>query len=231
MNQIEDGAAEHREIGELLPWFVNGRLSDADRQRVDAHLRGCGACGDELTMQRRIYEVMSVEAGVEHMPMAGLNRLRRRIESLDAAAPAPAPGAPQVATRSEAPDAWSSRQRRGAIAASLAMMVVGAFAALLWNQHERRIAPAYYTVTTTASQPANAAIRAVFVPTVTLSELQALLDEAHLRIVSGPTEAGVYSLAVSGSPSVGWSLQRLRGHDVVRFAESVAPGPVAGPMQ
>jgi hypothetical protein len=166
------------------------------------------------------------------MPMAGLNRLRRRIESLDAAAPAPAPGAPEVATRSEAPDAWSLRQRRGAIAASLATMVVGAFAALLWNQHERRIAPAdYYTVTTTATQPANAAIRAVFAPTVTLSELQALLDEAHLKIVSGPTEAGVYSLAVSGSPSVGWSLQRLRGHDVVRFAESVAPGPVAGPMQ
>ena len=230
MNQIEDGTAEHREIGELLPWFVNGRLSDADRQRVDAHLRVCGACSDEFTMQRRIYDVMSVEAGVEHMPMAGLNRLRRRIESLDAAGPAP--GAPDVAARSEAPAGSSLRQRRGAIAASLAMAVVGAFAALLWNQHERRIAPAdYYTVTTTAPPVANAVIRAVFAPTVTLSELQALLDDAHLRIVSGPTEAGVYSLAVSGSPSVDWSLQRLRGHDVVRFAESVAPGSVTGRMQ
>jgi anti-sigma factor RsiW len=230
MNQIEDSTAEHQEIGELLPWFVNGRLSDADRQRVDAHLRLCGACSDELTMQRRIYDVMAVEAGVEHMPMAGLNRLRRRIESLDAAGPAP--GAPEVAARSEAPAGSSLRQRRGAIAASLAMAVVGAFAALLWNQHERRIAPAnYYTVTTTAPQAANAAIRAVFTPTVTLSELQALLDDAHLKIVSGPTEAGVYSLAVSGSPSVDWSLQRLRGHDVVRFAESVAPASVTGPMQ
>jgi len=112
------------------------------------------------------------------------------------------------------------------------MAVVGAFAALLWNQHERRIAPAnYYTVTTPAPQAANAAIRAVFTPTVTLSELQALLDDAHLKIVSGPTEAGVYSLAVAGSPSVDWSLQRLRGHDVVRFAESVAPGSGAGPVQ
>src|SRR6202023_3485461 len=90
MNRIENTAAEHREIGELLPWFVNGRLSEADRQRVDAHLRLCEACSDELAAQRRIYGVMSVDAGVERMPVAGLNRLRTRIESLDDAVPAPA---------------------------------------------------------------------------------------------------------------------------------------------
>ena len=221
MNRIENTAAEHQEIGELLPWFVNGRLSEADHQRVDAHLRVCEACSDELAAQRRIYGVMSVDAGVERMPTAGLKRLRLRIESLDEAGPAPA--APDEVARSDAPAASSSRQRRGAIAASIAMTAVGALAALLWNQHERRIAPAYYTVTTTAPQPANTAIRAVFAPTATLSELQELLDDAHLKIVSGPTEAGVYSLAMSGSPSADWSLRRLRGHDVVRFAESVVP--------
>jgi anti-sigma factor RsiW len=225
MNQIENTAAEHQEIGELLPWFVNGRLSEADRQRVDAHLRVCEACSDEFTAQRRIYGLMSVDAGVERMPTAGLKRLRLRIESLDEVGRAPA--APDEVARSEAPAASSSRQRRGAIAASIAMTAFGALAALLWNQHERRIAPAnYYTVTTTAPQPANTAIRAVFAPTVTLSELQELLDDAHLKIVSGPTEAGVYSLAMSGSASVDWSLRRLRGHEVVRFAESVVPASV-----
>jgi anti-sigma factor RsiW len=225
MNQIANTAAEHREIGELLPWFVNGRLSEADRQRVDAHLRVCEACSDELAAQQRIYGVMSVDAGVERIPMAGLNRLRMRIDSLDAV---PASTAPERDVRSEAPAGSSLRQRRGAIAASIALTAVGALAALLWNQHERRIAPAnYYTVTTTAPQPATTAIRAVFAPTVTLSELQALLDDAHLKIVSGPTEAGVYSLAMSGSASVDWSLQRLRGHEVVRFAESVVPAAVA----
>jgi hypothetical protein len=107
------------------------------------------------------------------------------------------------------------------------MMAVGAVAALLWNQQERRIAPAnYYTVTNPAPQAANTAIRAVFAPTVTLSELQELLDDAHVKIVSGPTEAGVYSLAMSASPSVDWSLQRLRGHEAVRFAESVVPSSI-----
>jgi anti-sigma factor RsiW len=227
MNRTDNTAAEHQEIGQLLPWFVNGRLSEADCQRVDAHLRVCEACTAELAAQQRIYGVMSVDAGVERMPVAGLNRLRTRIESLDEAAPAPA--APDAAAHSAAPAGSRFRQRRGAIAASIAMMAVGALAALLWNQHERRIAPAkYYTVTTTAQQPADTVIRAVFAPTVTLSELQGLLDEAHLKIVSGPTEAGVYSLSMSGSQSVDWSLQRLRGHEVVRFAESVVPASVTG---
>jgi anti-sigma factor RsiW len=230
MNRIENTAAEHQEIGELLPWFVNGRLSDTDRQRVDAHLRVCEACTDEIAAQQRIYSVMSVDAGVERMPVAGLNRLRTRIESLDDAVAAPV--AADEAARSEAPAGSRLRQWRSAIAASMAMTAVGALTALLWNQHEHRIAPAnYYTVTTAAPQPANTAIRAVFAPTVTLSELQELLDDAHLKIVSGPTEAGVYSLAMSGSPSADWSLQRLRGHEVVRFAESVVPASVSGREQ
>ncbi|HMA00628.1 MAG TPA: zf-HC2 domain-containing protein [Steroidobacteraceae bacterium] len=230
MSQMEN-IVEHEQIEPLLPWFVNGRLAEAERQRIDAHLRVCETCRDELAAQRRIHAVMSVDAGVERMPTAGLARLRRRIENLDEAGPGPAAadGAPSdEAARSGAPAGSSWRQRHGAIAASVAMAAVGALAALLWSQHERRLAPAsYYTVTTTAPQPADTAIRAVFAPTVTLSELQQVLDDAHLKIISGPTEAGVYSLAIAGSPSVDWSLQRLRGHAVVRFAEPVIPASVA----
>jgi hypothetical protein len=50
-----------------------------------------------------------------------------------------------------------------------------------------------------------------------------------LKIVSGPTEAGVYSLAMSGPQSIDWSLRRLRGHDTVRFAEALGPAPVPPP--
>jgi hypothetical protein len=66
-------------------------------------------------------------------------------------------------------------------------------------------------------------IRAVFAPTITLVELQAILDEAQLRIISGPTEAGVYSLAANSGQPVSTSLALLRGHPKVRFAESIQP--------
>jgi len=69
----------------------------------------------------------------------------------------------------------------------------------------------------------NEVIRAVFSPAITLVELQSILDEAQLRIISGPTEAGVYSLAANSRRPVSSSLALLRAHAKVRFAESTQP--------
>jgi hypothetical protein len=56
-------------------------------------------------------------------------------------------------------------------------------------------------------------------------ELQAMLDEAQLKIISGPTEAGVYSLAAVSSRPVSLSLALLRQHKTVRFAEITRENP------
>jgi len=50
-----------------------------------------------------------------------------------------------------------------------------------------------------------------------------LLDDAHLKIIAGPTEAGVYSLASTQTQPVGESLKRLRQNPAVRFAEATGP--------
>jgi anti-sigma factor RsiW len=225
MNNPNPPTADHRDIWELLPWHVNGRLSDPDRRRVEAHLRVCSACRDECVAQRKIYQVIAADTAVEQIPMAGLNKLRQRIERTEVADAAHSP--PQ---RSR-PAVWRRRPRAAAIAASLAALtaVVSIPAALHLQAQRHGEASAYYTVTSAASPHAGAVIRAVFAPTVTLSELQRLLDDAHLRIVSGPTEAGVYSLAQTQPQSIDWSLRTLRGHDTVRFAESIGPAVVPVP--
>jgi hypothetical protein len=74
-------------------------------------------------------------------------------------------------------------------------------------------------------------IRAVFSPTITLVELQSVLQEAQLKIISGPTEAGVYSLASDSSLPVHTSLELLRHHAAVRFAEGTRPESGAGDSQ
>jgi anti-sigma factor RsiW len=237
MKDSNPPTTEHQDIWDLLPWLVNGRLSEADRGRVEAHLRVCGPCRDEFATQHRLCQVIATDAAVEQMPVAGLSKLRQRIDSYErASAPARAESPPDSPAISRA---WARipavrRQPRGAIAASAVCIAVvfGVVAAQLWNRSQvRGGAASYHTVTTPTSQEGNAVIRAVFAPTVTLSELQALLDDAHLRIVSGPTEAGVYSLAMTGSQPMDWSLHRLRGHDTVRFAEAIAPpsGPSRPP--
>jgi hypothetical protein len=111
------------------------------------------------------------------------------------------------------------------MAASVAIMAVAVslLAADRWMQSRTRAGAVYSTVTTSKPRVPNEVIRAVFSPTITLVELQAVLDEAGLRIVSGPTEAGVYSLAADSRRPVSASLASLRGHAKVRFAESIQP--------
>ena len=71
---------EHREVALLIPWYVNATLSDRDRSRVDRHLAECAACRDDLTLEQRIQQRMSVDPAVEYMPATSLNRLRDMID-------------------------------------------------------------------------------------------------------------------------------------------------------
>jgi hypothetical protein len=117
------------------------------------------------------------------------------------------------------------------MAASIAVAAVALslLAADRWLQFRARTsAPSYYTVTTSAARAPGEVIRAVFSPTITLAELQAILNETQLKIVSGPTEAGVYSLAANSGRPVSSSLALLRGNSNVRFAERTQPNSGAG---
>ena len=40
----------HGEAEELLPWYANGQLDEADRAIVDAHLTSCAYCRQQLAI-------------------------------------------------------------------------------------------------------------------------------------------------------------------------------------
>ncbi len=207
----------HPEISSLLPWYVNGSISASERLQVDEHLALCTSCRDELARERWIYRNMSAENAVEHMPSASLQKLQARLDGVGAAE-----SKPVNATTGAEESRDRSMPWQGLMAASVAVLAVALslLAAGRWTQYgAQAAAPVYHTVTSPDPRAANEAIRAVFSPTITLSELQSILDEAQVRIVSGPTEAGVYSLAVSPGRPVIASLALLRGHAAVRFAE------------
>lgn len=198
----------------LIPWYVNDTIGEPERQRVDAHLSLCANCRNDLALERDIYQGMRAETAVEYMPTASLKRLQARLDGIEASSV----DAPTAMTASRRGLPW-----HGLMAASVALMAVALslLAADRWLQFRARTAqPDYYTVTTAVPRAPGEVIRAVFSPNITLVELQAILDEAQLRIISGPTEAGVYSLAANSRRPVNSSLTLLRGHAKVRFAES-----------
>jgi hypothetical protein len=218
-------ARVHQEVSALLPWYVNGTISELDRQKVDAHLPACADCSNDLARELYVYRSMTADTAVEYMPAASLKRLLTRLDGV--AAPAATDAAAD-----ETADAGPKTMRRrhsipwmGLIAASIAVMAVAVslLTADRWlYSRPSGSQPNYYTVTTALPRAPGEVIRAVFSPTITLDELQGILDEAQLRIVSGPTEAGVYSLAAKSNRPVSSSLALLRGHAKVRFAEGTA---------
>jgi len=221
-NRRSENSAEHQEVSALIPWYVNDTLADTERQKVDAHVGGCAVCRDELAVHKRILEGINAQPALDYMPMASLKRLQARLDAAQAQTDSP-PMAPQEPSRSDT--------RRGWMAASIAAMAVaiGLLAADRWVQFEVRAnQPNYRTVTISSPRPEGEVIRAVFSPSITLVELQTILDEAQLKIVSGPTEAGVYSLASNSTLTVRSSLALLRRHSTVRFAEETLLEPESG---
>ena len=160
----------------------------------------CSACRNDLLLERRIYEGMAAEPGVEYMPAASLKRLlavhrraRRRSSS----------------TRGLIARLRGSMPWRGMAAAGIVVAaVIAAFlAADRWPAPgDRGPPPIYHTVTSPRPHAPDEVIRAVFSPSLTLVDLQGILDESQLKIISGPTEAGVYSLAATSSRPVSVSL-------------------------
>jgi hypothetical protein len=225
MTHTSEHGIEHRESWALLPWYVNARLGERDRRRVDAHLGTCAECREELGIQRQVHESLVGEGAVEHMPAASLKRLLQKIDALEPSSPATAAPVISVATaRRNLP--W-----HGMIAASMAVMAVALsiVAFVSWTQIARRARPAeYYTVTTASPHASREIIRAVFAPTMTVAELQYVLQEAQLKIIAGPSEAGVYSLAAASDRAPSRSLEILRAHAAVRFAEATEPSSAVG---
>jgi Putative zinc-finger len=222
-NRRVENSPEHHEVVLLLPWYLNASLEDQDRLRVDAHLGICAECRNSLAAEQRIFAALNREPAIEYMPAASLKRLQARLDIVQNHGDARALVA-SAPVRGGLP--W-----RGLAAASIGLLAVGL--SLLvgdrWMQSRIHSAAAnYHTVTNSTPRPRDEVIRAVFAPTITLIELQAMLDESQLRIISGPSEAGVYSLAANSSRPVHASLTLLRQHPTVRFAEETLSEPLAG---
>jgi anti-sigma factor RsiW len=223
-------SGEHEEVFGLFPWYLNGTLAEPDRRRVDGHVADCAACRDQFAREREIYRAMSSESSLEFIP-ASFSRLQARLDALSADKAA----SPEPSVRQSAGGNRISGRRRGRTlwprfaAAAIAVLALGALSLVSadrWVQI-RGLPSEYRTVTSSAARAPDEVIRAVFSPAITLVELQAILDEAQLRIISGPTEAGVYSLAANSDRPVTDSLSLLRRHTAVRFAETTRIDPRA----
>jgi hypothetical protein len=225
------GVRAHRQVGELLPWYVNGTLGEREREKVEDHLAGCPDCRAEERACRRMAEASLAAAEASPSPHpAQLGRLLDRIEIEERAR-----GGRLAALRSQFGAA--PRPLRVALLAQAAIIVLLAGLGA-WKMRAPATVPVdagpataatYRTLSDPTADPPRAAggarLRLMFSPGATEREIRALLLGVNGKIVAGPSPMGAYTVEVParGEPA-GAVLARLRSEAQVVFAEPEAGG-------
>jgi hypothetical protein len=209
----------HDDVWHVLPFYVNGTLRGQRRVDVEAHLCACAECRAELVTQNQVRDAIVREDVRQESAQTSFDQLWERILEDEAVADAHrgnlAPAVPRE--RANPITKW--------LVAAVIVEGVGlaALSAMIWSQG-LSASPDYRTLSTQQAPTPDGQIRAVFSPDLRLAQLQSLLSGSKLSVVGGPTEAGVYTLALEdgASISVDGALANLRSNASVRFAEPIA---------
>jgi hypothetical protein len=208
---------------ELLPWYVNGRLSLAETENVVKHLERCPVCAAELDLQRALQGAINTTDKVGIAPQPSFNKLWRRIvseqhehESLLVTQPSQSvPSRSLMSSISQ----WIAGHWMPITVATQSAAVIVLVVMLL----AKSASPSseYRTVTDSSPVP-GPVFHVVFDDDARLGDIKFILARSELQVVSGPTPAGVYSIGpLTGhtNVSIPQIIKSLRDDPRVRFAE------------
>jgi hypothetical protein len=213
-----DDSARHEEAWLSLPWLANGRISQAEREKIEPHVRACAVCREELAFQRLLCNTLTEPDRVTYAPGPSFRKLMDRIDGNSSAptASAPAPVGLKEGTRSKTKSAIPLWRPPGlAWAASFALLV--GLAGVMFSAN-RTAAPLYKTHTDAPTASANV-LHIAFDRKVTVGEAEEALRSAGARIVEGPDTTGIFGVVPesAASQNLGVLSARLRADPRVRL--------------
>jgi anti-sigma factor RsiW len=206
------------EVLDWIAWYPEGDLPEGVRGTVESHAAECSECRREIAALEG-EAVTAPEALPE--PDVIFGRVMDRVRANEALPRAAAQRAPRRAAR-----VWST-SRRMALAAGIALVLVGGMAGVLGA---RALGPAsepvYRTVMTPeAIAPADVVqIDVVFRPEVPFGRIQEILRREGATVVAGPTRGGLMRLNLPSGSDADGAATRLRDEaGIALFAEPVRP--------
>jgi hypothetical protein len=169
----------HEQALELLPWFVNGTLTDVERAGVERHVRNCLPCRVALQEQHQLAGLLKQQPTVPLSAEVGFERLLAEID----------------AARRPQREVRTRRLARFAAITALAASLALAAWLLTVGSDTRREAT---FVTTSQPGDADVGLDIVFAPQVSEAELRALIQGIDGVITGGPSEIGRYRVRLPG---------------------------------
>ena len=173
---MREAQHKHREIEELIPWYLNGTLSESEMDLVTQRLRECSHCREDVYQALIFARSFSTTTGPESTDLAAINSsLSELLSSLDAP--------PEVT-------------HRKSVARAVAMAAIAAFALIsftfiLWFMPP--LEQQYQPLTSEVPYSTNGTVfQMVFARDENHQDIMRALDESGLRLLSGPSSQGVY---------------------------------------
>lgn len=200
----EPRISDHRDTMLALPWYANGTLETAERMTVEAHLAQCAQCRQALAQETRLANAIAATEPVHLSMDASREALARMMDRHDRAS-------------------WL-RSAADAIRRALTRqpVLIPAFAAALMAMVF--VMPAvmddaapYRTLT--APQHAGPSLKVLLRPEAGADAIAQLAARHALVVVSGPSEGGVYTLAVADDATAEEAAQALSGDPLVDLVD------------
>ncbi len=206
-DQIDENVSE-AEL--LLPWYVSGKISDADRKKVEVWLAENPEADAHL---QRVTEEMDLAFIVsEQLPRPS----RASFDSLMAGV---GPGRQQATSGGFAERLWAMLSPRYALAgaAALCLVILAQAAALtMMNVGDRNAE--FAVASQDGALVAGQTALVQFAPEATIDQISALLTGLNLTLVDGPKPGGVYVIAATDDAAGTEALNELAGTaDLVTF--------------
>ena len=238
-----DDSARHEAAWRSLPWLANGRLSQAERDQIEPHVRVCAACREELAFQRLLCNALTEPDRVTYAPGPSFRKLMDRIDGT-------ATPARKTTERDKAPVASIRRQADRPIslstwrppglawAASFILAIgLGGIVTTVYRSSQ----PLYKTHTDVTHATVNV-LHISFDRSVTVGEAETALRSSGARVVEGPDSSGIFGVTPDSlahgtatpervSEELRVLSARLHADPRVRWVEPIATDKTSGDTQ
>lgn len=199
---------QHRQVRELIPWYVNASLAEQEMDQVSAHLAGCVDCSRavdlELALARRMRQDPAQLDRLVAQQEQSLSRLQSRLP--------PRTQSPQPRRRPALHRPRSILWPAFATALIVAV-ALGFFAG-------RQTAQPTYTLMTAGAPADGPVVQVIFRPQTSEQSIRHLLADSHAQLAGSPSAKGVYRIVLPERTDARAYAQRLAQHPDVRWAEA-----------
>jgi len=198
----------------LIPWYVNGTLNEVEMSQLEDHMARCDTCRAAIEWELDLAKNLHASPpGLETLNAEKDRQYLTLLEAMDA------PGARHNARALRRVGDWAGGKSL-VLVASAACLVLAFFVGA-WLQTPAQ--PDYQTLTRESGYQGQV-VQVLFHPSTPERDIRMLLLELDAKLLGGPSERGVYRLAIpetrqSGATRGKLSAEGLMHHPAVKWAE------------